>query len=99
MITTSSLVPDEMLPGCKGSSLDSYDSPLDQQRAASMADEGGVSAAETDTCEQCAAAERFLHEHEVPPRRTGSQTAWIWGLVAAAFAFKLVTGLLSRRTA
>lgn len=36
----------------RGSSLDSYSSPLDQARAASMADEGGTAAAVTDAREQ-----------------------------------------------
>lgn len=35
-----------------GSSIDCYSHPLDQERAASMADEGGVTAATRDTYEQ-----------------------------------------------
>lgn len=94
MISTSSLLPEDVLPGFKGSSLDSYDSPLDQQRAASMADEGGVSGAETDACEQREAALGAC----APARRSRKVSTWgfLGGLAAAVVAFELVTRLLGR---
>lgn len=42
-------------PRTHGSSLRELGSPLDQERAASMADEGGVSGAETDALVQTSA--------------------------------------------
>lgn len=42
----------ERKPGGAGSSSVSYKSPLDQERAASMADEGGTAGARIDTLEQ-----------------------------------------------
>lgn len=51
----------ERKPGSAGSSSVSYSSPLDQERAASMADEGGAAGAHIDTLEQ----EGRIHLH--PP--------------------------------
>ncbi len=42
----------ERTPGSAGSSSVSYKSPLDQERAASMADEGGTAGAHIDALEQ-----------------------------------------------
>jgi hypothetical protein len=46
----------ETRPGLMGSSLDKHGNALDQERAASMADEGGAAGAIMDTREQFAAA-------------------------------------------
>jgi hypothetical protein len=97
MITTSSLVPDEMLPGFKGSSLDSYDSPLDRQRAASMADEGGVSAAETDAIEQQMSATGAPRERSASTR-VRSGWGFVWGLAAAVVTFQAVMRFFASRT-
>ena len=63
-----------------GSSLTSYSDPLDRERAASMADEGGASGAMIDAIEQ-AAPERQR-------RRAGSLAKWI-GVVAIGAAVAL----------
>jgi hypothetical protein len=58
-----------------GSSLPSHRNPLDQERAASMADEGGVSGAITDAEEQARGAELAAAEATRP-------RYWAWALGA-----------------
>jgi hypothetical protein len=81
MVGKSNLPSDvESRTGLRGSSLDSYVSALDQERAASMADEGGSAGAVMDTREQHAAARR---DRAPEPERRG----WLlWGAIAAGCA-------------
>jgi hypothetical protein len=77
--------------GAHGSSLDHYPSVLDQERAASMADEGGVAGAIMDTREQHAAARRAREPAAARAwLQRGPRAArpdWIfWGAIAAGCA-------------
>jgi hypothetical protein len=77
--------------GVRGSSLESYTSPLDQERASSMADEGGAAGALTDMREQHAAArrERDLppHNHWLVREEQTAQPRWLlWAAIAGGCA-------------
>lgn len=65
-----------------GSSLREMGAPLDQERAASMADEGGVSGAYTDTTSQMAA--RPVQRNALVTTRTieNFRKIWPWALLA-----------------
>jgi hypothetical protein len=76
-------------PRTHGSSLHTHGTPLDQERAASMADEGGVSAAYADSLEQ-----------QIAVYEARSWRRWLpWAAAAAAtvVGVAILTRFLSRR--
>jgi len=86
--------------GAHGSSLDHYENVLDQERAASMADEGGVAGAIMDTREQHAGARRASEPAATHRWLPGTRSAWLlWGAVAigcVVLAGSLVVGYRRR---
>lgn len=89
-------------PDCQshGSSLESYRGGLDKERAASMADEGGVSGAVVDTLEQHIASIWPHQRRPLAMRKLRKPTAWLgllWLGAAVAAGTALARMLLRRR--
>ncbi len=89
-------------PDCQshGSSLESYRGGLDKERAASMADEGGVSAAAVDTLEQHSAPTGPRQKHPLATRRLRKPSSWLgllWLGAAMAAGTALARMLLRKR--
>ena len=83
-----------------GSSLESYRGGLDKERAASMADEGGVSGAVIDTLEQHTAPIRQNKQHPLATRELRKPSSWLgllWLGAAIAAGTTLAIVLLRKR--
>lgn len=76
-----------------GSSLREMGSPLDQERAASMADEGGSAGAHTDALMQT----RALPEHSALGRQRGLRRILPWAMLAGGLAAGLVAAVWAWR--
>lgn len=75
-----------------GSSLRELGAPLDQERAASMADEGGAAGAITDALEQARAlpkSDSALSTHRLRSTAARARGLWPWLFAAAAAGFAL----------
>jgi hypothetical protein len=90
-------IPPRNISRTHGSSLRELGAPLDQERAASMADEGGMAGAITDAVAQEASLLQGASAALARAARSGAfQRLWPWALLFGSAAFAAVAWRRSR---